>query len=411
MDETMAETAAAELVLDLPWGDPPNCVPASVEDHPSFAWSAGAPLRQIRTTVRVRRDPAGGFHLLAGDGVLHVDVASCPVRHTALPAEESDRRVVDFQCDAAGSCVLLEVVRPAAGSRSNRLMRLAAQGGVAWSRTGLVAPRELSFESLKGTFTRLIADGAGRVYLPAERHGPVAAEIDLASGDALRIVKLQAGTGAPMLDPGGRFHLTTLEASSGLRGLAVCEASGQSLHVLPGNRDLHGWLVHPIGVDGQGRTYLWRGGRVGRVEVDGRFEELGAFDNLVVRPSDRQVVSSWHERGSDHVDVVAGVDDRVRLPLGASSDDAWRLVHLDNRGRHHVFGGEGAGRGGRLLVFDRDGRLEREESDVQKLLAIESRIGEASSWVVLPEGGLLVPVMRPDGFAIAKVFYSAQERA
>lgn len=382
---------APELVTVLPWDDERSGIPSSFTDYPMLAWYTPEHARKVRTPVRVRLDDRGGFHVL-GDAspILHLDDSGAPVRRTPLP--EGSGRVVDYACDTAGNCVLLEHFENA-DAQFKRLRALDPDGAERWSRDESTEPSEPDFGGLNGHFTKILYAG-DRLYLPGA-HGRGVAEVDAGTGEVRQILPQRAGAGASFLG-GGRLLSVFFDDDSNRRGIAVLDPDGAESVELTGTPEHYAWLVYPFGADRRSRLYVWRNGQVARLSLTGDIEVLGEVNGIAVRTSDGSVFTS--RRDAEHV-VVSGEEVETRLP----APPELRLVHVDADGRFHLLGGEAPGNAGELRVYSPDGRLESTGPPPEDLATIDCRLPTHTAWQVDAEGRVNIPVVTPDGVAIVRL--------
>ena len=363
----MVDAPATELVTVVPWDDDRRGIPSRFADHPQFSWHVPEHARRVRMPVPVRLDDAGGLHLLGGgSGILHLDAGGAVQGRTPLP--DGAGRILDYACDAAGSCILL--------GDDGGLQRLDATGTELWAADGGV--------------TKVLSAG-DRVY--AQRAAGIA-EIDGQSGTQLRTLPQRPGAG-PVFLGGGRLVSVFFDDERELRGIVAQNPDGEPAE-LAGTDELYGWLVHPFGADGRARLYVWRDGQIARVSLDGGIELLGAVDGIAVRAADQSVFTSHH--GPDEVVVSwSGGETRLSAPAG------FRLVHVDAAGNYHLLGGEEPGSAGELRVHAPDGRLESTGPPPEDLAAIDCRLPVHTAWQVDSEGRITIPVVTPDGVAVVRL--------
>lgn len=391
----MLNRSDLDVVTVLPWQDDADALQGlccSLEDFPLFGWATPEQLRKGHAPVRIRLDNGGGFHLL-GDagGILHLDSDGRPMGRTPLPNRRT--RIVDYVCDTTRHCVLLEQFEDA-GRQFNRLRRLDASGGENWSRVGPTRQTDLDFDSLAGSFSKLLLDEGSALYLPAERHGPEVAEIDPETGKTRRALRQTEGAGIPFL-AGGRLYSVFLDAQTNRRGISVLDPSGRVSSRLLDGAEQYAWLVYPFGVDKHSWLYTWRNGRVARLSAQGQIQELGRLDSVAVRASDRLAFTSY--AGLDGI-VVEGAGATITLPAPLD----FRLVHVDGQGRYHLLGSEAPDKPGELRVYSSDGLLESRTSAPGNLHAIENRLPIYDAWQVDSLGRVTFTITMPEGSAIVR---------
>lgn len=388
----MSHASDLELIAIVPWDDEIRGLPSTLEDQPQLGFVVPEQVRQARAPVQVRLDGSGGYDLLAATGgILHLGADGEPTGRTPLSSRGD--RIVDYACGAQARCVLLEQGRGATGS-IHRLRGLDPSGAERWSRTGPVEVGRLDFAALRGTFTRVSFDRAGRLYLPAG-DGSAVAELDAETGAVVRVLEQRPGAGVPFV-AADRLVAVFFDDDSGQRGIAVLDPAGDSSSEWRGSAEHFAWLVHPFGADDRARLYVWREGRIRRISLSGELEALAAIDGIAVRAADRQVFGS-------HADAE-GV--RVRGPQGGTTLSApagYRLVHVDAKGRYHLFGGEGPGEAGELRIYSAAGQLEATTTPPADFFKLECRVPPYHHWRVEAGGRIVIPVVIPEGLAIVGV--------
>ena len=388
----MSHASDLELIALVPWDDESRGLPAALQDHPQLGFVVPEQVRPARAPVQVRLDGSGGYHLLAvTGGILHVGADGEPTGRTPLPSRRD--RIVDYACDARSRCVLLEQGRGAKGP-IHHLRGLDPSGAERWSRTGPVQLGQLDFTALRGTFSRVSFDRAGRLYLPAG-DGSAVAELDAETGAVVRVLDQRPGAGVPFV-AADRLVAVFFDDESGQRGIAVLDPEGDSSSEWRGGAEHFAWLVHPFGADDRVRLYVWREGRIARISPGGELEALTAIDGIAVRAAERHVFSSHADNG--------GV--RVSGPHGGTTLSApagYRLVHVDAQHRYHLFGGEEPGKAGELRIYSAAGQLEATTAPPSDFLTLECRVPPYHHWQVEAAGRIIIPVVTPEGLAIVGV--------
>jgi hypothetical protein len=268
-------------------------------------------------------------------------------------------------------------------------------GAENWSRVGPARHTNLDFHNLAGSFSKLLLDEGGALYLPAERHGPEVADLDPETGKVRRTLRQKDGSGVPFL-AAGRLYSIFFDSQANRRGISVLDPSGRDSSEWLGGPEHFAWLIYPFGVDRDGWLYVWRNGRVARLSLQGEIQELGEMDSVAVRALDRLAFTS--HAGPDGIVVQGG---GAKITLSAPAD--CRLVHVDDQGRYYLLGGEAPGSPGVLRVYSRDGLLETSASQPENLPAIENRLPTYDAWQVDLQGRVTFTVAMPEGVAITRV--------
>jgi hypothetical protein len=395
-----AEPHALEVVASAAWGDGPDEVDEVLEDYPAFADMSLDQLRQVRAPLRIRLDADGRLHALADAGArrgagfatLHgFDARGAAISRTALPDVDADTRIVDFAVDPDGDVYVLQRSASAPHQTSNRLRKIDRTGDEAWSRTcGL---RRLAFD--------------GRdllVGLPTNERGAIA-RIDTESG-AVQLDESGPHGDDLFVDESGTIRSVVYFPEERRRGLATSQlGSAQSWTAQPLGADAYRWLTWVVGIDASSRIYGWNDGAIARIAPDGEIVVLASFHGVAIGP-DGSVFASRpiapdDESGALRIDRYGpGGAEAMSLPLTAGSHDGWRLVHVDDRARLYVHGGEAPGTPGTLLVYSPDGGIEDALAPPPDLLALESRLTSHSDWIVDARGRVLIPMTDPGGFKV-----------
>lgn len=231
-----------DLVALLPWDDPVRGIASGFRDDPPYSYVTG-PVTKVRAPVPIRVDSAGGLHLLSATHEI-VHLASDGTLRARTPLPHS--RVVDFVCDAAGSCIVLG---------EGTLTRFDAKGTAVWSRD--VGDRYAHV---------LLDEASGQVYLRV-KHSPELIELDRTT---LRLHE-QAGTAFLVA---GKIGYAYYDEARNTRGIRVTSLHDGHTDIMPGSADHFAWLVDPFGMDGRSRLYTHREGRVARIALDGTIEEI-----------------------------------------------------------------------------------------------------------------------------------------
>ena len=139
---------------------------------------------------------------------------------------------------------------------------------------------------------------------------------------------------------------------------------------------------------------------VARISSDGQIDIITVLDNVVVGPRDGVIFTSHLLSGNELSPLVqvgryspAGELSykELRLPenLSPLRVGGWKLIHVDDRERLYLFGGEEPGRAGKLLIYSNNGDLEQTASMPSDLLLMESRLESYSFWDVDSRGRIL----------------------
>jgi hypothetical protein len=425
----MDSTFALEIFAAAPWGDEPDAIPLVLEDYPLFGDVSPEQMRKVLAPVRLRLDAQGGLHALADAPLRNEDAAPVFIHHfdsegkllgktplhSAGRGPKDESFIMDYAVDADGSCYLLERTESqGTGGANNRLQKIGFDGGVRWSRTGPVSKDEFDLRELKGTFKRLLMDGRSRLYLPATEHAGAIAEIDRDTGDVAHVYISDKFSSSVFMDARGVVVYVLYFQDLNRRGLGFFDPGQQRVASVVGGDELYGWLLYPVGVDSSSNVYACKDAAVARIAADGSINVIAELDNVVVRSRDRAIFASWlHSSGEQTLAVRVTrfsrgeESSRRELPLPEELDalkgTGWKLIHVDEQERYYVFGGEAPGQAGTLLVYSKDGELEKTTSPPPDLLPVESRLESHSFWDVDTRGRVYLPVTDSQGFKVLRL--------
>ena len=428
----MSSNLTFEIVAKGPWGDGPNEIPFVLENYPLFGYISSDQMRKIRASVRIRLSPQSFIHALAdaplrtsGRGPVFIHhfnvegkiIRKTPVLSMDLP-DTDELMILDYAVDAAGNSYLLERVHSMQSNQSiNRLRKIKPDGEIQWSRTGPVSDQEFDFNSLKGSFTKLLMDGRSRLYLPATHHTGAIAEIDPASGAVARVYTSDKFSNQVFMNDLGVISYILYFPDSNRRGIGRFNLANQRFTFFVGGVELYGLLLYPFGVDASSNVYVWNDSAIVRISPDGKTHEMAAFDNIVVRSSDDAIFSSRLLSGNGRSSMVlverhqpngASMRRELQLPEDLSArylgkGGGWKLIHVDEQERYAIFGGEEPGQAGTLLVYSSHGDLEERITPPPDLLPIESTLENHSFWEVDAHGSVYLPVIAPQGFKVIRL--------
>jgi hypothetical protein len=428
----MSSKLTFEIVARGPWGDGPNEIPLVLENYPLFGYISPGQMRKIRASAQIRLSPQGLIHALAdaplrtpGAGTIfihHFNAEGKIIRKTpVLSMDRSDTdelMILDYAVDAAGNSYLLERVRSLQSNQPiNRLRKIKPDGEIQWARTGPVSDHEFDFNSLKGSFTKLLMDGSSRLYLPATHHAGAIAEIDPATGAVARVYSSDKFSNQVFMNERGDVFYILYFPDLNRRGIGRFNLADQRLTSFAGGVELYGLLLYPFGVDDSFNVYVRNNSAIFRISPDGKTHEMAAFDNIVVRSSDDAIFSSRLLSGNERSPMVlverhsaggGSMRRKLQLPgdLGARfpvEGGAWKLIHVDEQDRYTIFGGEEPGRAGTLLVYSSNGDLEERITPPPDLLPIESTLENHSFWEIDARGRVYLPVLAPEGFKVIRL--------
>src|SRR5262249_16699164 len=139
----------------------------------------------------------------------------------------------------------------------NRLRKIKPDGEIQWSRTGPVSDQEFDFNSLKGSFTKLLMDGRSRLYLPATHHTGAIAEVDPATGAVTHVYTSDKFSNQVFMNERGTVLYILYFPESNRRGIGYFNLADQRLTFMVGGVELYGALLYPFGVDASSNVYVW----------------------------------------------------------------------------------------------------------------------------------------------------------
>jgi hypothetical protein len=428
----MSSKLTFEIVARGTWGDGPNEIPLVLENYPSFGYLSSEQMRKIRAPVRIRLNPQGSIHALSDAPLRTPDAGPVFIDHfnaegniiRKTPVLSIDRpntdelMILDYVVDAAGNSYLLERIHSRQSNQSiNRLRKIKPDGEIQWSRTGPVSDQEFDFNSLKGSFTKLLMDGRSRLYLPATHHTGAIAEIDPATGAVTHVYTSDKFSNQVFMNDLGVISYILYFPDLNRRGIGHFNLADQRFTFFVGGVEIYGALLYPFGVDASSNMYVWNDSAIARISPDGNTHKVAAFDNIVVRPSDGAIFSSrllsGHERSSmvlveRHPAGGGSTRRELQLPEDLSArfpgkGGGWKLIQVDEKERYTIFGGEEPGHAGTLLVYSSNGNLEERMTPPPDLLPIESTLENHSFWEVDAHGRVYLPVIAPQGFKVIRL--------
>ncbi|WP_428261453.1 hypothetical protein [Haliangium sp.] len=387
-------TGLPERFQGAPAGSAAPAIPGGKPGAP-----AGQPTIEDRADWQMRPG-SGGDIVLASAQDLFVLGPGEParLRRVDLPADNADSRVVDFRY-FGGELVLLQV----AGERY-RVRRFGLDGAPAGEIALETGAEVGSYQQLLGSEEALFVVGnqaATATFLRApslfELSADAAPKLVHRWSDA-RIQRL-------FMDARGRvfyskeidrkYYWTMFEPGTGRE--RVSEQVDQTASP---------FLRLPLGVDDAGNGYGRAGMKVGRFDADNELLGAVAMDNLFRH--DGKVYRSRLDDTKVIVTVTgaSGAAEDIELPIPAETAERfpfknWTLIGVGRDGNFLVQG-FGPRTPGRLLVrFAPDGAYVAEGmAERQLLLELGHRTQPPATWLVQPDGTLLVPCSGPDGLTV-----------
>jgi hypothetical protein len=428
----MSSKLTFEIVARGTWGDGPNEIPLVLENYPLFGYIKSEQVRKIRAPAQIRLNPQGSIYALADaplrtpDGgpvfIHNFNAEGNIIRKTPVLSMDhpntNELMILDYAVDAAGNSYLLERIHSRQSNQEiNRLRKIKPDGEIQWSRTGPVSDQEFDFNSLKGSFTKLLIDGRSRLYLPATNHTGAIAEIDPATGAVTHVYTSDKFSNQVFMNERGVVFYILYFPESNRRGIGYFNLADQRLTFFVGGVELYGLLLYPFGVDASSNVYVWNNSVIVRISPSGKTHEIAAFDNIVVRSSDGAIFSSRLLSGNErsltvlverHQPNGASMRRELRLPEDLSArypgnGGGWKLIQVDDKERYAIFGGEEPGQAGTLLVYSSNGNLEERITPPPDLLPIESTLENHSFWEVDAHGRVYLPVVAPQGFKVIRL--------
>ena len=421
-----------EVVAGAAWGDGPNEILLVLENYPLFGYMSSEQMRKVRASVRIRLSPQGSINALpdaplrtSSDGsvfIHHFNAEGNIIGKTSVAS--IDRRnteelmILDYVVDADGNTYLLERIHSNPSSQStNRLRKINPSGEIQWSRMGPISDQEFDFNSLKGSFAKLLRDGRSRLYLPATQHAGAIAEIDPATGAVVHVTTSDKFSNQVFMNERGIIIYILYFPDENRRGIGYFNPADQRLTFFVGGVELYGWLLYPFGVDASSNTYVWNDSAITRISPSGEMHEIAAFDNIVVRSSDGAIFSSRLLSGNEESLVVlvercsaggGSMHRELKLPgdIRARYRGGWKLIHVDEQERYAIFGGEEPGHAGTLLIYSSNGILEETITPPPDLLPVESTLENHMFWEVDARGRVYLPVIDPQGFKVIRLSHS-----
>ena len=423
----MTSNCALEVAAAAPWGDGANHIPLALESYPLFGEMEPEHMRKVPAPVRIRLGPKGTIHALTDASfrqggcvfIHHLDAKSRLFARTPVfPANYHDTdesEILDFAVDAVGQAYLIEHVQPRQSNLPyNRLRKIGPAGDILWSHTGPISDEEFDFGSLKGSFTKLLMDGRSQLFLPATRHAGAIAKIDTATGAVEHIYTSDKFSSQVFINERGIVGFILYFPDLNRRGIGYLATDDEKFSSFVGGTELYGLLLYPFGMDASSNLYVWNDGVISRISPKAEIDQIAAFDNIAVRPSDGAIFTSRSESGEGGLATVfveshcAGVRStrgelRVPAELCLRHPTGWKLIHVDDRERYIVFGGEEPGHAGTILIYSSSGNLVETASPPVDLLSTESRLQSYAFWEVDAQGRIYLPILDPQGFRVVRL--------
>ena len=349
----------------------------------------------------MRVSPAGDVALLAADqsGIARFDALGQPGPVTRLPRRAS---IADYLASADGSVVLLEHE----GGR-NVLRGVGPDGEEVWRRSGPAGIRALDWDALAGSFGGLLADGAGNVFLVAERPQAAVARIG-GDGTLEPVAELGPPGAAPQMDEAGRLFTVGYDPETRRRSWNMIDPASGEREVVPCDGEASDALALPVGVDRHGRAYGAASTTVTCVDggrVAWRFSSSGAV------PLEDGTVLSAMPAGPQALEVVGwnagAARERFPLELPRVADGrelSWRLIGTTPDRGHVVWGADGGGGAGALAVLGPDGELRELADPAPDDARLRGwSLAAARDWRVDAGGRLYLPAAGPDSVAVLRL--------
>ena len=107
------------------------------------------------------------------------------------------------------------------------------------------------------------------------------AEIDPANGALMRVHRSGQNSGNAFVNAHRLAVYVLYFQELNRRGLGWFDLNDQGFRSWVGGKDLYGWRLTPIGVDGRGNLYTWKDSALARIDPQGGVEVLASLDNLV----------------------------------------------------------------------------------------------------------------------------------
>ena len=371
---------------------------AVVEDPRASLIGAERP-SPLWTAPRMRVSHTGDVALLAADQsvVARFDALGEPGPITRLPPGAG---IADFLAPADGSVVLLGNERG-----RNVLRRVGPDGEELWRRSGPAGIRALEWDALEGSYGGLLADGAGALYLVAERPQAAVARI-LGDGTLEAIADLGRPGAPPQMDEAGRLFTVGYDPETRLRSWTMLDPASGEREVVPCDGEASEALALPVGVDRQGRAYGAAGTTL--TCVDGgraawRFSTCGAV------PLEDGTVLSAVSAGPEALDVVgwsagaAREPVRLRLPRASGGRErSWRLIGATPDGGLLAWGADGGAAA--LAVLGPDGDLRELADPAPEDARLRGWwLAAARDWRVDADGRVHLPAAGPDRVAVLRL--------
>lgn len=417
-----------EVFAKAPWGSGRGEFPCVTREWPIFAEMVPEQMRLIRAGARLKLRPDLGV-LAFPEWALHPSKGerAFVCRFDAAGRWEATSWLPELR-DRAVEALVLDVVEDEAQGLYVAA-RLRSGGGVSEGLLGRISPNgELSWVLNNSP---AITGEAAQVILGTRHHGNDAHLIvvnkdrgtvtflEHKSGDTVSFEKAKVDLSGSFQIKSANLYFVAYLPDRNEKVVRVLDLVSGACSPILEHAGLSALLDYPIGIDGLGAILGWSGSAVVRLHA-GESAKLATFSNIAVRWRDGAVYWSEppvKEDRSLSISVTgrtaAGTTAVVRcnIPVELWSESDFRLVHVDDTDRLHVFGGEGPAQPGTLLIYSATGRLESVVDGSADLFSIECRSAGYRSWQADHNGRTYVPITCPEGVAIVRLLKSEGGRA
>jgi len=390
----------ARVPLRAAWGR----LEPQMREEPHYSLVAADQRESVFGPLGVRLDPEGGIHILhagpqseaAGcSKIAHFDAQGQDLGDTSLAAFHGS--VDDFVVDTSGCVYLLD-----SQIGQGQLTKLSRAGEVSWSQ-------KIRGEGVSSGARRI---GRERVWLvPQEGALWVASQFE-----PNKLVRVDSQTGASKrrnlpahveiwlgVTALGEIQRVVYLEQQALHAVARERVSGEVL--TPHAPEFRATLGGCLGVDDSLRMHCLSREEAPVLSTLGPDGELLAavpVCDVAVGLDGCVAVHGWHE-GASHLWIHGADGECTHVSLdfaGCIRDsDPRRLVRVESDSFYlHV--GEGPGRRGAVLVFDRSGKVSERLIPAPRMRPFRSRAQPAHSWQVSRAGEVVVPVLSPEGLDI-----------
>lgn len=425
MDTLISSMTKIQIAASMGWGNEKDKVAPILNDAPSFGYTSDAQKRKTYGAVYVKSDEKGGMHIMKQ--YINYDVSEendIPVAHfspegkfigkTALPQLKEtgiiSRRIFDYVADSENNIYVLEGLTFSDGKYQNRFVKINSKGEIVWDTRGEYSESELNFEKLKGAFAKLLLNNEpGLFIVPSAKFGWHAiAQINTETGKTAQTYSLNEGNDNSIyINDNGQLARAFFLPEQNELFYGFYDTNSKTEK---DEKDSSRFWGEMKGFDNNDKayTYTWYNG-FRKLSVNGSVEQELLIRDVIVRNDDQSIYTNWVTKDSLFVTRYKPTGQIIKYTIkipGISqtltSDDNYRLVHVDEKGGFYFHTGEAPGAPGKIIVIAESGEIVKEMLPPFDLFSIESNF-HFTNIHIDPKGNIFLPVTDPQGIKIVKL--------